>query len=361
MTPLIQLWIASSAGATIFCSVGFLLARAMDRAEQGMVEAYLTRLRAELEHAQAAYATQGREVEHLEHRAQRAEQSASELSEALALARGECVRLDKELAGRALNSERSSLVELENRRLQELAQASAHWQARAQELEASAKRTEAAEDQCAALSLELERLRKEQHESAGRVQSLSTRAARLDAQEKDNAQLKKQCEIMSNQLHRLRQSQTDASGLGHSVPALSVHTVSRSAEPVSSTEQGLEAILLRQLSLLMLREQDVTAVLSDAHGLPLVGLGPARDQERVSVLTSIARALGSRTRELVGFEQVESLEIVEGGGRTLRVRFFDWMAQPLALGYLGAGRLLQSEAEERMISSFSPLRVVRSA
>lgn len=330
MTPLIQLWIASSAGATIFFSVGFLLARALDRAEQGLAQAYLTRL-----------------------------------SDGLAQARAECVRLDKELAGRAILSERSSLLELENRRLQETAQAGAEWEARSLELEV--KRTQTAESRHAALSQELERLRKEQHESAERVQLLATRAARLDAQEKDNAQLKKQCATLSNQLHRLRQSLSEASASAPSLApasgrAVVVPPAARSApEPFSPSEQGLQAILLRQLSILMLREPNVTAVLSDAHGLPLAGLGPARDQERVSALTSIARGLAARSRELVGFQRVDSLEIAESGGRTLRVRFFNWMDQPLALGYLGAGGLLHSEAEERMVSSFPPLQLVRSA
>ena len=45
----------------------------------------------------------------------------------------------------------------------------------------------------------------------------------------------------------------------------------------------------------------------------------------------------------------------------LRVRFFDWENQALALGCVGRPRLAQNEDEEKMVSTFPQLRVAHSA
>ncbi len=123
------------------------------------------------------------------------------------------------------------------------------------------------------------------------------------------------------------------------------------------SENTLEASLERHLSGLLAREPGVIAVLADKNGLALAGVGSDQQQEGVSVLTSLAQDLALRVQELVGLDRIERVELADGAGRALRVRLFDWEAQPLALACLGQRSLVANPDEERVVSAFP--RVLR--
>jgi hypothetical protein len=431
MNPLVELWVASGLGAALFFAVGYSLAHVLRRTDQVMTDARLAHVQAELEHTQLAYAAQSREVDHLDHRVQRAEQSAGELSDALSQARAECVRLDKELRRHSSATERAAALERENgmliaqvraraltsteaeaselrakleseearsrqleeelraqknveqtpavrrqlaelrQRIGETAKARAHWESRARALEAGSKLEMAAEATQAALTAEIQRLKREQR--AARARELSERLTLLEQSATENVLLKKQRDALTTELRRMREDQVRASQLppltaaaptsDFILPASSQREVKNSgvAPRMWQEHETLAGMLERQLALLVEHEPGVTAVLCDEQGLPLVGTGPERDQECVSVLTSLAHELSHRARDLVGLGSVELMEMVDSGGRALRVRFFDWEDQPMALGYVGRPQLVQSDDEARMVSTFPKLRVARSA
>lgn len=432
MNPLVELWIASALGAVLFFAAGYALCHVLRRTEQVMADSSFAHLRAELEHAQLAYAAQGRELDHLEHRTTRAEQSAADLSDALSDARAECARLDKELRRHTFASERASALERENgmliaqvraraltsteaevtelrekleraearskelldelraqksvdkapaaqrqlaelrQRIGETAKARAHWESRARALEGATRVQAAADTANTALTLEVKRLERTARQRAEQSRALAKRLTQLEHSATENALLRKQRDALTLELQRLREAQSPseapltASGpstSGFILPAPDARELKQSgiAPRMLRDDETLGGMLSRQLALLVEREPGVTAVLSDEHGLPLVGTGPEQEQEGVSVLTAMLQGLAVRARELSGLGQIELMEMVDGGGRALRVRFFDWDGQALALGYVCRPRLAQSEGEARMVSTFPQLRAARSA
>jgi hypothetical protein len=99
-------------------------------------------------------------------------------------------------------------------------------------------------------------------------------------------------------------------------------------------------------------EPGVTAVLSDENGFPVAGVGPEHLQEGVSVLTSVAQELASRATEFLNFDFIKQLEMVDASGRAVRVRFFTWQQQPLALGCVGTSHLKPNVLEEQVVEEF---------
>jgi outer membrane murein-binding lipoprotein Lpp len=349
MTPLVELWIASVIGAGLFLATGIALARVMRHAEQVVEEAGRKRLEAELEQVRLALTAQTSHAAHLEQRLQSAEQSALTLSDALARSRA-----------RGLSPEaREQLNEL-RRRIGETARAREHWQGQANDLRlASARAENAANLEKAALREELERIKGEQRERNAGRRSLLDQVARLEQAATENVLLKKERDSLASELSR-RDSTLPGEAVARSAPPQSGFVLPAAHPRLISAGEArddtLAGILERQLSMLGAREPGVTAVLSDEQGLPLVGTGTESDQEGVSVLTSLVQDLSQRAHDLVGLDRVVLMEMVGTSGRALRVRFFEWDEQPLALGYLGARRLAQSDDEERMVSTFPKLR-----
>jgi len=393
---MVALWLASALGAALFFAAGYSLHRVLRRTEQARVDSSSAQLRVELEHTQLVHAAQGREVEHLEQRATRAEQSAAELSDALSETRTECSRLDKELRRYTSAMERASALERENgrlvaqvraraltsteaevtelrakleraearskeqqaelraqksvdkapavqrqlaelrQRIGETAKARAHWESRARVLENAAQAQEAADAQVAALTLELKRVERTARERAAQSRALAERVAQLEYSAKKAVLLE---------------------------PAQGEREVKHSgiAPRMWQDDETLGAMLSTQLALLVEREPGVTAVLSDEQGMLLVGAGSEHDQEGVSALTALLQDLADRARELSALGRIELMEMVDVDGRALRIRFFDWDGQPLALGYVGRPHLTQSEGEARMVSTFPLRRTARSA
>ena len=73
------------------------------------------------------------------------------------------------------------------------------------------------------------------------------------------------------------------------------------------------------------------------------------------MLTSLAQELAMRVNEFVDLDRIERLELADVAGRALRVRFFDWEAQPLALGCLGKRSLVSNQDEETVVATFPKL------
>jgi hypothetical protein len=402
MNPLVELWVASALGAALFFAAGYSSCLVLRRAEQLVTDSRVAHLRAEIEHVQLVYAAQGHEIDHLDHRAMRAEQSAAELSDALSQARAECLRLDKELRrhshstgraaalehenaqlvaqvrARALSSTEAEVMELREKleraeararevsaelreqksadrspavqrqlaelrqRIAETAKARAHWESRARSMETTSVSQGAVEAANSALTLEVQRLERTARDRAARIRSLSERVQELERSASENAVLQKQRDSLTVPSER----EVKHSGI---------------APRMWAQDETLGAMLSSQVSLLASLEPGATAVLSDEQGFPLVGTGSDEDQEAVSALTALSQELAGRARSLVGLGRVELMEMVDSGGRALRVRFFDWDDQPLALGYLGRPHLAESEGEARMVSTFPMRRAARSA
>jgi hypothetical protein len=301
------------------------------------------------------------EVKELHEKLQRAEARAKELAAELR---------EQKSVDRSPAVQRQ-LSELKQR-IAETAKARAHWESRARSLQASAQAHAEAEAASAALTLEVRRLEREARERAAQNRALSERVRQLQQSAQDSA-LEQQRDALRHELQLLRAGTTEPSEAplaasapppsGLLPPAPGERAVKHSGIAPRLWHEGetLGDMLAYQLSLLAAREPGATAVISDEQGFTLVGTGSVQDQEAVSALTALIQELGGRARELVGFGSVELMEMVDASGRALRVRFFEWDAQPLALGYVGRPHLVQSEGEERMISSFPIRRMARSA
>lgn len=302
------------------------------------------------------------EVTELREKLERAEARARELSAELREQKG----TDRSPAVQR------QLAEL-RQRIAETAKARAHWENRARELEATALPAGAVEAANSALTLEVQRLERTARDRGARIRALSEQVRQLEHSARENALLEKKRDDLAFELQRLREDRARVSeppltipapaASGFILPGLNEREVKHSgiAPRMWSEDETLGAMLSRQLSLLAAQDPGATAVLSDEQGLPLVGTGSEQDQEAVSALTALIQDLACRARTLVGLGRVELMEMVDSGGRGLRVRFFDWDDQPLALGYLGRPRLVQSEGEARMVSTFPLRRTARSA
>lgn len=398
MSPLIILWIASGLGALLFSSCGFLMARGTRWAERVIPDVGSAAIEADLRQAQWLLATQNLELQgHL----QNAERSDFELRDALTRSEAERRGLEEECA--QLGADRSRLVaeqahlEAERRRAEaELARLGTeqrgqlHSLRRAKDLEAENARllaqaraderksgTPAAiadqretmarlRSQCDKMSTALERMRKlaeqvpalrNQVEELGRGRSEATQGQtnwqrRAGALEVELAHSKRAL------LDAANSAPGDARARPESLLAPTPNRGSGmrpSAALRRTPERGpqtLESDLQRHLTNLVASEPDVVAVLSDDDGFPLVGLGPESAQEGLALLTSLAHSLANRAGEFVGLEHIELMEMADATGRAVRVRFFQWEGQYLALGHVGRRKLWASPDEEQLVSEF---------
>jgi hypothetical protein len=70
------------------------------------------------------------------------------------------------------------------------------------------------------------------------------------------------------------------------------------------------------------------------------------------VLTSLAQELATRAGEFIDLDAVKQMELVDARGKALRVRFFTWQEQPLALGCVGVSHLRPNSDEEQVVNGF---------
>jgi hypothetical protein len=211
----------------------------------------------------------------------------------------------------------------------------------------------------------------EHQRAAALVPGLRQRLEEIEADAHEHATLRDERDALRAEVDRLRSSAREAlaaslapASLAPAAPPPPVHVdpigvahVRRPSQSgmtlrVSAAEQTLESSLTQSLSSLVAREPGVIVVLSDDDGLPVAGVGHDRQQETLSVLGALARQLAVRVKGLVDLERIERLELADAAGRALRVRFFDWDTQPLALACLGQRSLVANPDEERVVSAF---------
>jgi hypothetical protein len=95
-------------------------------------------------------------------------------------------------------------------------------------------------------------------------------------------------------------------------------------------------------------------VLSDAQGLLLAGVGDEQVQGTIAALSSVARELTTRAAEFVELRP-KLIEVTDDGGRTLRIRLFQWEQEPIALASFGTGHTEPTQEEETVITVFPTL------
>jgi hypothetical protein len=215
------------------------------------------------------------------------------------------------------------------------------------------------------LESDVRRLNDDQQARSMRVKMLSDRVAELEAYAEENAVLRGERAALQSEVDRLRRATPDAPTPAASpsrvhVDPVGMATITRPGQSgmtrrVQESENTLEASLKQHLAGLLAREPGVIAVLSDENGFPVAGIGSDQQQEGMSVLTSLAQQLAFRVKEFVDLERIERLEIADGAGRALRVRLFDWEAQPLALACLGKRSLVENPDEELVVTAFPRL------
>lgn len=402
MSPLTALWVASALGAFLFFASGILSA-----------DVVLRLLRLEARGAAAApVAAPASEAEHGAAYAAREEHLINELAEAQSLLtrqrrEAEALRqqLEVEIATKAaldleLSQQRSraddvshrlgesqesaGLVPTLRKRLEEVE----HTQAtRARQAEQSDERSRALErdlsraradverlsaqlaarvgSQTQSLENDLKRLNEQQQERNLRMKMLTDRVAELETYAEENAALRGERDALKRELERLRRSTREALVAPPASPRVQVDTAgvahimrpsqSGTTRRVQESELTLESSLKQHLTALISREPGLIAVLSDDNGFPVAGVGSDQQQESVAVLTSLAQELAFRVKEFVDLERIERLELADGAGRALRIRFFDWESQALALGCLGKRSLAVNPDEERVVAAFPKL------
>jgi hypothetical protein len=92
-------------------------------------------------------------------------------------------------------------------------------------------------------------------------------------------------------------------------------------------------------------------VLSDAQGLLLAGVGDEQTQGTIAALSSVARELTTRAAEFVELRP-KLIEVTDDGGRTLRIRLFQWEQEPIALASFGVGHTEPTREEDTLITGF---------
>jgi DNA repair exonuclease SbcCD ATPase subunit len=217
----------------------------------------------------------------------------------------------------------------------------------------------------AALLTDVKRLNDEQQERALRIKMLTARVAELEAYAEQNAALRGERDGLRGELERLKGASEGPPRAPRAEPRalVDVNKAADHAKPaqsgtkrrVNDSELTLEFSLKQNLSHLMTREPSLIAVVSDDNGFPVAGVGSEHSQEGVSVLTSLAQELALRVNEFVDLDRIERMELADVAGRALRVRFFDWEAQPLALGCLGKRSLVSNQDEETVVATFPKL------
>jgi hypothetical protein len=220
--------------------------------------------------------------------------------------------------------------------------------------------------QTQSLENDVKRLNEQQQERNLRVKMLTDRITELETYAEENASLRGERDGLKRELERLRRAtreslassppaaprvQVDTAGVAHIMRPSQSGTTRR----VADTELTLESSLKQHLTSLIAREPGLIAVLSDDNGFPVAGVGSDQQQESVSVLTSLAQELAFRVKEFVDLERIERMELADGAGRAIRIRFFDWESQPLALGCLGKRSLAVNPDEERVVAAFPNL------
>ena len=207
-------------------------------------------------------------------------------------------------------------------------------------------------------------LERDQRDLQIRNRMLQSRVGELEHYADDNTSLREQCELLQSEVARLTRAQAQTQLVA--TPASNVEDLtSRRSEGqqrasntsgtslrVEPSGQTLESHLVNHLNQLVRLEPGITAVLSDDNGFPVVGVGPEGVQEGVCVLTSLAQELATRAVDFVDLERIRQMELVDQAGRALRVRFFTWQDQDLALGCLGASHLQPNLHEERVVTDF---------
>jgi hypothetical protein len=221
-------------------------------------------------------------------------------------------------------------------------------------------------EQTLTLEGDVKRLQQERAERTLRVKMLTTEwVAERQTHAEENAALKGERDALRREVDRLRRTtpdgltppsapprvQVDPAGMANITRPSQSGTIRR----VQESENTLEAGLMQHLSALLGREPGLIAVLSDDNGFPVAGVGTDQQQEGLSVLSSLVQELAFRVSEFVDLERIERLELADAAGRALRVRLFDWEAQPLALACLGKRSLLANPDEELVISAFPTL------
>jgi hypothetical protein len=305
VSQLIALWAASAAGIVLFLATGYYWARAR---QQEIIDSHLEHLQGELLRERESEAAYARHTRDLDQRFNESLAAVRALEEALLIEREHRVSLESEVSQWAAEVDRLTALELE----------SADSRASSAALETELSRAKSIN---ASLTKELQRLRQDQ-------KRLSAAPARAPA------------------------SLPAAASSSAVSSAAAVRRQSGMTMRVRDDDLTLEGNLQRQLAQLSVREPDVTAVLADAQGFALAGVGPRTVQNGISAVTCLARDLALRASELAELEPVEMLELVDAKGRALRVRFFASNDQLLSFGSLGQRDLASSEEEERMVSTF---------
>jgi hypothetical protein len=210
-----------------------------------------------------------------------------------------------------------------------------------------------------ALSDDVKRLNEEQQERTLRVKMLTHRVAELETYAEQNAALRGERDALLQELEVVKSSRVEAVvppvPRQAEVDRVGMATLSRPSDSGTrrrESEGTLESSLKQHLTGLMTVEPGLVVVLSDDNGFPVAGVGSDQEQEGVSVLTSLAQQLAVRAKEFVDLERIERMELADASGRALRVRFFDWEAQPLALGCLGKRSLVPNQHEELVVTTF---------
>ncbi len=409
MSPLTALWVASVIGASLFFASGVLSADGVLR-RWGLLRARLTGAAppsvelapappAQVPERQAAYA--GRE-EHLINELAEAQslltrqrREAEALRQQLEVEISTKTLLDLELSRERARAEdasqklvetqkAASLVPTLRKRLEEIE----HTQAtKARTAEKSDDKTRALErelsraradverlsaelaarvgTQTHSLENDVKRLSEQQQERNLRMKMLTDRVAELEAYAEENGALRSECDALKRDLERMRRTTREALSAPPAAPRVQVDgaavahltrpSQSGTTRRVQDTELTLESSLKQHLAGLISREPGLIAVLSDDNGFPVAGVGSDQLQEGVSVLTSLAQQLAFRVKEFVDLERVERMELADGAGRAIRIRFFDWESQALALGCLGKRSLIANPDEERVVAAFPNL------
>jgi hypothetical protein len=396
MSPLTALWIASVIGALLFYASGILSAPLLQKAFgwSGTTELapslYVPDepaqsdqlLQAEVARVEALAHDSRREVESLRRQLDQQGAARAQLDGQLTEARAQAA----EAARRSHEAQKvAASVPALRQRVQELEQAQnalpkkerapdpvLHRQ-RALEQELLQTRGElehlrslaAARTQQQSLGLEqqIKQLEEEKLQRNLRVEMLNARVAELETYAEQNAALRSERDGLRQDLLHLQAEARALSPapaatapLEREVPDITTHARSnQSGTRRVHDEDTLESSLRKALAGLAAREPGLIAVLSDDNGFPVAGIGSDQQQESVSVLTSLTQELAERVKEFVDLDHIERMELADGMGRALRVRFFDWETQPIALGCLGRRSLTPNPDEELIVSSFPKL------
>jgi hypothetical protein len=121
--------------------------------------------------------------------------------------------------------------------------------------------------------------------------------------------------------------------------------------PTAAAKDTVELNLNAQLGSLASECGYDVVVLSDAQGLLLAGVGDEQTQGTIAALSSVARELTTRAAEFVELRP-KLIEVTGDGGRSLRIRLFQWEQEPIALASFGVGHTEPTREEDTVITVF---------